>query len=62
MPWIYGGLSDCATFEDDVLSCAVPDVQMCSRCVPVHPYVPVLCQHLYMFLTVMLLCGRCVFI
>ena len=48
-------------FEDDVLSCAVPDVQM-SRCVPVHPDVPVSSQHFYMLLTVMFMCGRCVYI
>ena len=46
-------------FEDDVLSCIVPDVQMCSRCVPVHPDVIVSYQHCYILCTLLLLCGRC---
>ena len=37
MPWIWCGVADCAMYEDVVLSSIVPDVQMCSTCVPVHP-------------------------
>ena len=59
MPWILRWIADCATFEDIVLSCILPDVQMCSRCVPVHPDVLVSYQHYYMLCTVISLCGRC---
>ena len=30
VPWIWRCVAECATFEDIVLSCIVPDVQMCS--------------------------------
>ena len=30
VPWIWSDVADCSTFEDVVLSCDVPDVQMCS--------------------------------
>ena len=62
VPWIWSDVANCATFADVVLSCDVPEVQMCSRCVPVCPVVLVSFQHLYMLLTVMLMCGRCIYI
>ena len=61
VPWLRCACADCATFEDNILSCIVPDVQMYSRCVPVHPDVIVLYQHCYILCTLLLLCGRCVY-
>ena len=58
VPWIGRPTMDCAMFEDNVLFCQVM-LQMCSRSVPLHPDVLVLCQHCYILCTVILLCGRC---
>ena len=48
VPLIGSFFMECASLEDDVLFCLLVLYQMCSRCVPVHPDVPVLCQRCYM--------------
>ena len=58
----------CHGFEDfcpivprlKMMSC--PVLFQMSRCIPVHPDVPVSSQHFYMLLTVMFMCDRCVYI